>query len=241
MRWLPLEGWTNVDKLVLEDVSKVYGVGENAVTALDKVSLSVRAGEFVAVIGPSGSGKTTLLAITGALLLPTSGVVTLNGTSIARQSPSVLAKFRLEHIGFVLQSSNLVPYLTARDQLLLVAELAGKRDRAAQQRADRLLDELGLRQRHHHYPEALSGGERQRVAIARALMNDPDVLLADEPTANLDSVRGREVVQLLAAQAKNGAKAAIMVTHDERMLDLCDRVVRIADGRIGAVTVAAPR
>ncbi len=241
MRWLPLEGWTNVDKLVLDNVSKVYGMGENAVTALDTVSLNVRAGEFVAVVGPSGSGKTTLLAITGALLLPTSGAVTLNGQSIARQSASALAKFRLEHIGFVLQSSNLVPYLTARDQLLLVAELAGKRDRAAQQRADRLLDELGLRRRHHHYPEALSGGERQRVAIARALMNDPDVLLADEPTANLDSVRGREAVQLLAAQAKNGAKAAIMVTHDERMLDLCDRVVRIADGRISAVTAAAPR
>jgi putative ABC transport system ATP-binding protein len=122
--------------------------------------------------------------------------------------------------------------------LLLVAELAGKRDRAAQQRADRLLDELGLRRRRHHYPEALSGGERQRVAIARALMNDPDVLLADEPTANLDSVRGREAVQLLAAQVKHGNKAAIMVTHDERMLDLCDRVVRIADGRISDVSVA---
>jgi putative ABC transport system ATP-binding protein len=227
-----------VDKLVLENVSKVYGVGENAVTALDKVSLNVRTGEFVAVVGPSGSGKTTLLAITGALLLPTSGAVTLNGQSIARQSTSALAKFRLEHIGFVLQSSNLVPYLTARDQLLLVAELAGKRDRAAQQRADRLLDELGLRRRRHHYPEALSGGERQRVAIARALMNDPDVLLADEPTANLDSVRGREAVQLLAAQVKHGNKAAIMVTHDERMLDLCDRVVRIADGRISDVSVA---
>jgi putative ABC transport system ATP-binding protein len=227
-----------VDKLVLENVSKVYGAGENAVTALDKVSLNVRTGEFVAVVGPSGSGKTTLLAITGALLLPTSGAVTLNGQSIARQSTSALAKFRLEHIGFVLQSSNLVPYLTARDQLLLVAELAGKRDRAAQQRADRLLDELGLRRRRHHYPEALSGGERQRVAIARALMNDPDVLLADEPTANLDSVRGREAVQLLAAQVKHGNKAAIMVTHDERMLDLCDRVVRIADGRISDVSVA---
>jgi putative ABC transport system ATP-binding protein len=227
-----------VDKLVLENVSKVYGAGENAVTALDSVSMNVRTGEFVAVVGPSGSGKTTLLAITGALLLPTSGAVTLNGQSIARQSTSALAKFRLEHIGFVLQSSNLVPYLTARDQLLLVAELAGKRDRAAQQRADRLLDELGLRRRRHHYPEALSGGERQRVAIARALMNDPDVLLADEPTANLDSVRGREAVQLLAAQVKHGNKAAIMVTHDERMLDLCDRVVRIADGRISDVSVA---
>ena len=240
MRCLPSEGLISMEKLVLENVSKVYGAGENAVTALDSVSMTVVAGEFVAVVGPSGSGKTTLLAIAGALLLPTSGTVALNGTSVARQSASVLARFRLEHIGFVLQSSNLVPYLTARDQLLLVAELAGKRDKAAHQRADRLLDELGLGRRHHHYPEALSGGERQRVAIARALMNDPDVLLADEPTANLDSVRGREAVQLLAAQVKNGGKAAIMVTHDERMLDLCDRVVRIADGRTSDVSMAAP-
>jgi hemin transport system ATP-binding protein len=225
-------------KLIIENVSKLYGAGENAVTALDNISLTVRAGEIVAVVGPSGSGKTTLLAITGALLLPTSGVVTLNGQVTTQQSASALAKFRLEHIGFILQSSNLAPYLTARDQLLLVAELAGKRDKAAQQRADRLLDELGLQQRHQRYPEALSGGERQRVAIARALMNDPDVLLADEPTANLDSVRGREAVQLLAAQVKSGNKAAIMVTHDERMLDLCDRVVRIADGRISDVTAA---
>lgn len=230
-----------MDRLIIENVSKIYGAGENAVTALDSVSLTVQAGEFVAIVGPSGSGKTTLLAITGALLLPTSGVVTLNGQATTRQSAAALAKFRLERIGFVLQSSNLIPYLTARDQLLLVAELAGKRDKAAQQRADHLLDELGLRERHHHYPEALSGGERQRVAIARALMNDPDVLLADEPTANLDSVRGREAVQLLAAQVKSGNKAAIMVTHDERMLDLCDRVVRIADGRISEVTAATHR
>jgi putative ABC transport system ATP-binding protein len=230
-----------MDRLIIENVSKIYGAGENAVTALDSVSLTVQAGEIVAVVGPSGSGKTTLLAITGALLLPTSGVVTLNGQATTRQSASAQAKFRLERIGFVLQSSNLIPYLTARDQLLLVAELAGKRDKAAQQRADHLLDELGLRERHHHYPEALSGGERQRVAIARALMNDPDVLLADEPTANLDSVRGREAVQLLASQVKSGNKAAIMVTHDERMLDLCDRVVRIADGRISEVTAATYR
>lgn len=241
MRSSPSEGLTNMDKLVLDNISKIYGSGENAVTALESVSLTVTAGEFVAVVGPSGSGKTTLLAITGALLLPTSGTVTLNGQSATRQSASALAKFRLERIGFILQSSNLVPYLTARDQLLLVAELAGKRDKAAQQRADRLLDELGLQHRHHHYPEALSGGERQRVAIARALMNDPDVLLADEPTANLDSVRGREAVQLLAAQAKNGNKAAIMVTHDERMLDLCDRVVRIADGRLSDMPAVTHR
>lgn len=221
-----------MSKLVLDEVSKTYGTGEQQVTALDHISLSVRAGEFVAIVGPSGSGKTTLLAIAGALLHPTSGAVVLNGTSVSRLPAAKLAPFRLKHIGFVLQSSNLVSYLSARDQVLLIAKLTGKLDKRAQTRADQLLDELGLDRRRTHYPEALSGGERQRVAIARALMNDPDVLLADEPTANLDSGRGREVVEMLAAQVKRGNKAAVMVTHDERMLDRCDRVVRIADGRL---------
>lgn len=221
-----------MERLVLATISKTYGTGEQQVTALDQISLSVRAGEFVAIVGPSGSGKTTLLAIAGALLHPTSGTVALNGMAVSRLPAAKLAQFRLQHIGFVLQSSNLVSYLSARDQVLLVAKLAGKLDRHAQARADQLLDELGLAQRRTHYPEALSGGERQRVAIARALMNDPDVLLADEPTANLDSGRGREVVEMVAAQVKRSNKAAVMVTHDERMLDRCDRVVRIADGRL---------
>lgn len=225
-----------MSKLVLDAISKTYGTGEQQVTALDHISLSVRAGEFVAIVGPSGSGKTTLLAVSGALLHPTSGTVTLNGSPVTQLPAAKLAQFRLEHIGFVLQSSNLVSYLSARDQVLLVAKLAGKLDKQARARADQLLDELGLDQRRTHYPEALSGGERQRVAIARALMNDPDVLLADEPTANLDSARGREVVEMLAAQAKRGNKAAVMVTHDERMLDRCDWVVRIADGRLAHST-----
>ncbi len=226
-------------KLLLEHVTKIYGEGEIAVRALDDVSLTVDAGELVAVVGPSGSGKTTLLAVAGALLHPTSGRVVLNGTNLDGVSPAELGRLRLEHVGFVLQSANLIPYLKARDQLLLVAKLSGRLDRAAKSRADELLKELGITNRSGHYPEELSGGERQRVAIARALMNDPDILLADEPTANLDSARGREVVEMLAREAHGRNKATVMVTHDERMLDLCDRVVRISDGRILAATSVA--
>jgi putative ABC transport system ATP-binding protein len=223
------------DKLLLEGVTKIYGEGEQAVVALDDASLRVAAGELVAIVGPSGSGKTTFLAIAGALLQPTRGRVTLAGQDLTALRPAALTQVRLSQIGFILQSSNLLPGLTARDQLLLVAELAGRRDRRATTRADGLLETLGLAKRAGHYPESLSGGERQRVAIARALMNDPALILADEPTASLDSRRGRDVVELLAREVKERNKAGLIVTHDERMLDLCDRVVRIADGRLGEV------
>ena len=183
--------------LLLKNVSKIYGEGEDRIAALDDVSLAVDAGELVAVVGPSGSGKTTLLAIAGALLKPTSGQVVLNGREITGASPKELGKVRLHEIGFVLQTSNLLPYLRARDQLLVISEMAGKRDRAARARADELLERLGLGKRARHYPDELSGGERQRVAIARALMNDPSVVLADEPTANLDYSRGHDVVTML--------------------------------------------
>jgi putative ABC transport system ATP-binding protein len=226
--------------LTLTNVTKTYGDGSEAVTALDDASVRVAAGEFVALVGPSGSGKTTFLAIAGALLQPTRGQVLLDDRDISTLPPAALTRFRLDHIGFVLQSSNLVPYLTTRDQLLLVARLAGKLDRAAETRADQLLADLGLARRHGHYPEQLSGGERQRVAIARALMNDPNVILADEPTASLDSKRGREVVELLAHEVRSLGKAGIMVTHDERMLDLCDRVIHIADGRLQGERIALP-
>ncbi|MGN6672785.1 MAG: ABC transporter ATP-binding protein [Thermomicrobiales bacterium] len=226
--------------LTLTNVTKTYGDGPEAVTALDDVSVRVAAGEFVALVGPSGSGKTTFLAIAGALLQPTRGQVLLDDRDISTLPPAALTRFRLDHIGFVLQSSNLVPYLTTRDQLLLVARLAGKLDRAAETKADQLLTTLGLARRRGHYPEQLSGGERQRVAIARALMNDPQVLLADEPTASLDSKRGREVVELLAREVRTLGKVGIMVTHDERMLDLCDRVIHIGDGRLQGERIALP-
>lgn len=228
-----------MDKLVMDNVSKRYGSGDTAVKALEGVSLAVREGEFVAIVGPSGSGKTTFLAAAGALLQPTSGRIALNGIEFGGKSAAELTKLRLRHIGFILQSSNLVPYLTALDQLLLLPNMTGLRDRDQKKRAVALLTELGLDKRFHHYPESLSGGEKQRVAIARALMNDPDLILADEPTASLDTQRGREVVRMLAHEAKSRRKAAIMVTHDERMLDLCDRVLRMTDGKLTEASRAA--
>lgn len=219
-------------KLSFDHVSKFYGEGENRVKALDDISFHVKAGEFVAVVGPSGSGKSTFLSIAGALLSPSKGSLLLNNEDITSFSPKKLTRVRLEKIGFVFQSSNLVPYLTVRDQLLLISELIGQRDKKAVKKADELLSHLGLSHRCNHLPEELSGGERQRVAIARSLMNNPDIILADEPTASLDSKRGREVVEMLATEVKLRNKAAIMVTHDERMLDLCDRVVSITDGKI---------
>ncbi|HXT37879.1 MAG TPA: ABC transporter ATP-binding protein, partial [Chloroflexota bacterium] len=179
-------------------------------------------------------------AIAGALLEPTTGRVLLEERDLTPLSPAARADVRLERIGFVLQAANLVPFLTARDQLLLPAKLAGRGMAEAAARADRLLAELDLGRRGRHYPEKLSGGERQRVAIARALMNDPALILADEPTASLDSARGREVVKLLAREVKARQTAAIMVTHDERMLDLCDRVVRMVDGRLVGADQQAP-
>jgi putative ABC transport system ATP-binding protein len=220
------------DKLLFENVSKIYGEGVNKVTALDNISLNVKAGEFVAIVGPSGSGKSTFLSIAGALLSPSEGRLLLNDEDITTLSPKELTRVRLEKIGFVFQSSNLVPYLTVRDQLLLLSELIGKRDKKTVKKAEELLSHLGLGHRADHLPEALSGGERQRVAIARSLMNDPEIILADEPTASLDSKRGRDVVEMLAHEVKSRNKAAIMVTHDERMLDLCDRVVNITDGKV---------
>lgn len=223
-----------MSRLVLQDVTKIYGQGEQAVAALRDVSLAFAPGELAAVVGPSGSGKTTLLAIAGALLLPTSGEVSLDGQLLSGFSRSQLTDLRLHKIGFILQSSNLIPFLRVYDQLMLAPYLAGKVDRAAKERANGLLEELGIAQRARHYPEQLSGGERQRVAIAKALMNDPSVILADEPTASLDSGRGRKVVEMLARLVRESGKAGVMVTHDERMLDLCDCVYRLADGILTA-------
>lgn len=226
-------------KLVLDKISKVFGDGDSQVKVLDSVSLQVKAGEFVAVVGPSGSGKSTFLSIAGALLSPTSGSIILGNEELGGLTPKKLNRIRLEKIGFMFQSSNLIPYLTVRDQLLLIPELTGKLNKKADKRADQLLERLGLAHRRNHYPESLSGGERQRVAIARAWMNDPEIILADEPTASLDSERGRSVVQMLADEVKLREKAAIMVTHDKRMLDLCDRIVFIEDGRLSEQTGAA--
>ncbi|MEC3841821.1 ABC transporter ATP-binding protein [Bacillus amyloliquefaciens] len=220
------------DKLVFDQVDKVFGDGDSSVKVLDKVSLKVKAGEFVAVVGPSGSGKSTFLSMAGALLSPTRGRILIDETDISQLSEKKLNRIRLEKIGFVFQSANVIPYLTVRDQLILISKLARNRHKKAEQRADDLLERLGLSHRSHHYPQSLSGGERQRVAIARAWMNDPEMILADEPTASLDSERGRAIVKMLAEEVKSRGKAAVMVTHDTRMLDICDRVVYIEDGKL---------
>ncbi|WP_088042184.1 ABC transporter ATP-binding protein [Bacillus sp. EAC] len=222
----------NNHKLVLENISKIYNDGDSSVKVLDQISLQVKAGELVAVVGPSGSGKSTFLSIAGALLSPTSGRVLLDNIELNKLPTHKLNDFRLSKIGFIFQMSNLIPYLTVKDQLILISELAGIESKIANKKANQLLEKLGLSKRKMNYPEKLSGGERQRVAIARALMNDPEIIFADEPTASLDAERGRTVVEMLSKEVKQSQKAAIMVTHDKRMLDLCDRVVYIENGKL---------
>lgn len=217
-------------RLEVRNMTKTYDEGSSTITALNNVSMEVDAGEIVAIIGPSGSGKSTLLSAVGALLQPSSGSVIVNGKKIETLKEKELAKFRLNEIGFILQTSNLIPYLNVLDQLLLVKKMAGKVSSTDQQFTKQLLADLGLEKKLKKFPNELSGGERQRVAIARAFMNDSSVILADEPTASLDSKRAFEVVQLISNEVKKRKKAAIMVTHDERMLTYCDRVYRMEDG-----------
>ncbi|MGX9931480.1 ABC transporter ATP-binding protein [Virgibacillus salarius] len=214
--------------LILDHVTKTYTDGPNRFNALDEVSLEVKSGEFIAIVGPSGSGKSTMLSIAGALLSPTSGNVLLAGENITGLSSKEITKRRLEKIGFVFQAAHLVPYLKVKDQLNIIQVLAKKRVKHGSD----LLTHFGLQHRLNNYPNELSGGQRQRVAIARALMNDPQIILADEPTASLDSKRGQDVVKLLAGEIKDRNKAGIMVTHDERVLSYADRIVTIRDGKI---------
>ncbi|MGM9967406.1 MULTISPECIES: ABC transporter ATP-binding protein [unclassified Rummeliibacillus] len=218
--------------LQIKNVTKTYKEGNSSITALNHASMDVKPGEFVAIVGPSGSGKSTLLSIVGALLKPTSGTVNINDKEVTNLSSKALSKFRLQEIGFILQSSNLIPYLSVVDQLILVKKMTGKVTKEDQEKAKKLLTELGLGDKLKKYPNELSGGERQRVAIARSLMNDSNVILADEPTASLDSKRAHEVVKLIADEVKKRNKAAIMVTHDERMLAYCDKVYKMEDGTL---------
>jgi putative ABC transport system ATP-binding protein len=218
--------------LELEDVRKVYRSGDEEVAALDHATLTVGDDEMVALVGPSGSGKSTLLSISGGLLAPTSGRVVVGGESLGEYSAKALTEFRRRQVGFVFQAVNLVPFLTARENLLVVAELSGTDKSSSRARADRLLEELGLGDRKGHLPDALSGGERQRVAIGRALMNEPELVLIDEPTSALDTKLGEQVMELITAEVKGRGTAAVIVTHDERMTHYADRVVHITDGHL---------
>ena len=221
--------------LTMSDVSKIYGADEQEVKALDHVDLEVGTDEMVVLIGPSGSGKTTLLTVAGALLRPTSGRVEVGGRDIIELSDKELARFRRDEIGFVFQSVNLVPFLTARENLLAVRQLGGGRiDGDAKARADQLLEELSLADRAGNLPGQLSGGQKQRVAIGRALMNDPALVLIDEPTSSLDSELGHQVMELLHREIKSRGVAAIVVTHDERVVGFGDRTVEIIDGALQA-------
>lgn len=218
--------------LKLDKVSKVYGEGNTEVTALHPMSLDVKAGEFIGIVGPSGSGKSTLLSIAGALLSPSKGDIYIREQNITKLSEKEMTDIRLKKIGFIFQFANLVPYLNVKEQLLYIAKLKKENKRESEKRADHLLAAFGLGERKNHYPNQLSGGEKQRVAIARAFMNNPDLILADEPTASLDSKRAREVVEMMKREVKESQKAAIMITHDERMLDVCDRILTLRDGQL---------
>lgn len=224
--------------LTLDGVRKTYPMADDEVVALAQADLEVGSDEIIALVGPSGSGKTTLCSIAGGILSPTSGSVVVGGQEISNYNRTKLTEFRRTSVGFVFQSVNLVPFLTARENLLVVDELgprSGSRARkAAAARADTLLEELGLADRASNLPGQLSGGQKQRVAIGRALMNDPQLVLFDEPTSALDSKLGDQVVRLIRDEMKSRGTAAIIVTHDDRITHYADRTVHISDGSIVA-------
>lgn len=216
--------------LQIMHVTKRYGSGATEVQAVRDVSLSVNPGEIVLIMGPSGSGKTTLLSMLGALLKPTEGEIHLNSTIISALAENRLPEIRLKQFGFIFQDFNLLSALSALENVAIVAELAGAKLGAARRKAASLLTELGLGERLNFLPEKLSGGEKQRVAIARALINDPALILADEPTANLDSKIGHEIMRLLRRIAKEQGRSVIIVSHDQRIKDIADRVLWLEDG-----------
>ena len=212
-------------------LTRVFGAGRAAVRAVDNINLTVRRGELVLVMGPSGSGKTTLLTLIGGLLRPTSGTVRVDGLEITSLKERQLTKFRRHYLGFIFQSFNLLDSLSARENVEVALNFAGVGGRKARKRATALLTDLGMADRLKAKPQTLSGGERQRVSIARALANDPQLILADEPTANLDSRHGHEVVELLHDIARQQRRTIVIVSHDHRIRDVADRVLWLEDGR----------
>lgn len=219
------------DVLKIENVSKVYGVGSIEVRAVDSVDLVAKAGDIVLIMGPSGSGKTTLITMAGALLKPTTGAIYIDGENIVTMSEKERINLRRHKIGFIFQAFNLLTNLSALENVLVPLGLVGVKRGIARKKAEGLLSTFDLSAREHFIPEKLSGGEKQRVSIARALANDPKLILADEPTANLDSQRGREVMRLLKAVAKNMGKTVVVVSHDQRLMEIADRVLWLEDGR----------
>jgi len=222
---------TKDSTLRVEHVTKRFGTGETEVVAVRDVSLDVAPGEVVLIMGPSGSGKSTLLSMLGALLKPTEGEIQLGDEVLSVLSENRLPEIRLHQFGFIFQDFNLLSALTVLENVALVAELAGAKRGEAREKARAQLTELGLAERLDFLPEKLSGGEKQRVAIARALINDPALILADEPTANLDSSIGHEVMRLLRHIAREQDRSVVIVSHDARIKDIADRVLWLEDGR----------
>ena len=215
--------------LEFKNVTKSYQDGNNKIEVLKETNFKIEEGQFIAIIGPSGSGKSTFLTLAGGLQTPSKGQIIINGKDYTNLSEKERAKLRFNDIGFVLQASNLVPFLTAKQQLELVDRINKKNKQTIQDKHS-LFKELGIEHLENKLPKDLSGGERQRLAIARALYNDPAIILADEPTASLDSDRAFEVVDLLSKECREKNKSIIMVTHDNRMIEKCDHVYRMKDG-----------
>ena len=216
-------------------VTKQYLSNNSTVYAVEEASFNVEAGEFVALVGPSGSGKTTMLAMLAGLLQPTSGTIAVGGQVLSTMSEAERSGFRRRKIGFTFQSNNLVPYLTVLENVELMLRLNGEHDATGRARARALLVLLGLEERLNALPSQLSGGQQQRVAIARSLINHPSVVLADEPTASLDTERAHQVVQTLANLVHEQGSAGIMVTHDLRMVEYADRVIQMLDGHVDKI------
>lgn len=219
-------------------VTKTYQLDKNVVTAVNQVSIGINEGEFVALVGPSGSGKTTMLAMVAGLLASTSGSIEIGGQMLSSLSEAERTEFRREKIGFTFQANNLVPYLNVRENVELMLRLNGRYSKQGRARAAELLERLGLGDRLKNLPGQLSGGQRQRVAIARSLIHDPSLVLADEPTASLDTERAYQVVQTFADLIHEQNRVGIMVTHDLRMCRYVDRVIQMVDGRLDKVITA---
>ena len=222
-------------------LSKVYGSGNLAVTALNQVSFEVGPGEFVAVMGPSGCGKSTLLHLMGGLDRPTGGTVSIDGASLSELNDNQLTELRRRKIGFIFQFFNLIPVLDAVENAALPVTLDGAPQAEARQKAVEWLDKIGLAGRHNHRPDQLSGGEQQRVAVARALTMNPSLLLADEPTGNLDTRASDEIAQLLRQVANEWGRAVVVVTHDPRIAAYADRIVFLKDGSVVEETILEPK
>jgi len=221
--------------LEVKNVIKTFSSDSGPVNAVDDVSFEVHSGEFVALVGPSGSGKTTMLSILAALLTPTSGQVLIDGMDLSQMSDKERVTLRREKIGFTFQSNNLIPFLNAKENVEFMLRLNNRLDHTGRIRSEELLARLGLEQRLRNLPSQMSGGQQQRVAIARALIHNPTVVLADEPTASLDTERAFQVVKTFAALIHENQRAGIMVTHDLRMCQFVDRVLQMRDGKLVAI------